>query len=91
MVGKYFDEIIVTSDNIRNENPFHICFEIMQSMHHMSYCIIDREKAIQKAIAIGRNGGIIIIAGKGNESYQEISGKKYAYRDDICVIKIVGV
>ncbi len=76
------DEVIVTSDNPRNENPADIIREIMLGTSGQ-HCSIeeDRAAAIYRAIHGARKGDIVLIAGKGAETYQEIQGKKYPFDD----------
>ena len=89
LVNKYFDYVIVTSDNIRNENPEKICGEIAADMNNNYIIIINREEAIRKAISIIENNGIIIIAGKGNEEFQIVGNKKIPFKDKDIVYKIL--
>jgi UDP-N-acetylmuramoyl-L-alanyl-D-glutamate--2,6-diaminopimelate ligase len=70
------DRVIVTSDNPRTETPYDICKEIekgiLRTGHpRLGYEIIpDRASAIQSAISLAQEGDILIIAGKGHETYQ---------------------
>ena len=89
LVGKYFDLVIVTTDNARNENPEKICSEIVSSMNNNYIIILNREEAIRKAISIIENNGIIIIAGKGNEEFQIIGDQKIPFKDKDIVYKIL--
>lgn len=76
------DEVIITSDNPRNENPADIINEIMLGTSG-KHCTIeeDRAAAIYRAIHSARKGDIVLIAGKGAETSQEIQGKKYPFDD----------
>ena len=74
---KLADEIIITSDNPRSENPELIIDEIMQGVpyekrEHVRR-IMDRGRAIRTAIQSAQAGDIVIIAGKGHEDYQIIA------------------
>jgi len=82
IASRLADEVIITSDNPRNENPEDIISEIMQgaSGKHCS-AEVDRTAAIYRAIHGARKGDIVLIAGKGAENYQEIQGKKYPFDD----------
>ncbi|HTD91577.1 MAG TPA: UDP-N-acetylmuramoyl-L-alanyl-D-glutamate--2,6-diaminopimelate ligase, partial [Burkholderiales bacterium] len=71
------DEVIVTSDNPRGEDPLQIIAEILQgtTRHgNVSTVIEARTRAVDEAIATARPGDIVLIAGKGHEPYQEIKG-----------------
>ncbi|NPA53367.1 MAG: UDP-N-acetylmuramoyl-L-alanyl-D-glutamate--2,6-diaminopimelate ligase [Aquificae bacterium] len=78
---KYADIVFLTSDNPRSENPEEIIKDIKSGMKKEPVVEIDREKAIEKAITQAKKGDIILIAGKGHETYQEIKGKKYPFDD----------
>lgn len=79
---KYSDYVIVTSDNPRTENPKNIIDEIIKGFKENRFEIeIDREKAIKKAIKKANKSDIILIAGKGHETYQ-ILGKEKIHFDD---------
>ncbi|MGB9094109.1 MAG: UDP-N-acetylmuramoyl-L-alanyl-D-glutamate--2,6-diaminopimelate ligase [Gallionella sp.] len=79
---KYSDLCIVTSDNPRSENPDAIIAEIVGGMSGKNHeVIVDRAAAIQGAIRLARRGDTVLIAGKGHEDYQEISGVKHPFND----------
>ncbi|ACO02989.1 MAG TPA: UDP-N-acetylmuramoyl-L-alanyl-D-glutamate--2,6-diaminopimelate ligase [Persephonella sp.] len=92
LMGKIAEEladiIILTSDNPRSEDPSRIIEDIKSGMKMEKeiYEIIDREEAIKKAIEIARKDDIVLIAGKGHETYQIIGDKTY-YFDDLDVAK----
>lgn len=90
LVGKYFDYIIVTSDNPRNEDPYDICSDIVKGMASDYEIIINREEAIRKAISIVEKGGIIVIAGKGDEQYQVLDSYKIPFSDENITLRIIG-
>lgn len=76
------DEIYVTSDNPRFEDPKDIINEILQGIKRdNANVIVDREKAIQKAICSSEENAVILIAGKGHEEYQIIRGEKSHFSD----------
>ena len=74
------DEVILTSDNPRNENPIDIINEIKQGITSKCLTIENREKAIRFAIK-KYPFSTIVIAGKGAENYQEIRNVKYHFSD----------
>ena len=78
--GKLADFTIITSDNPRFEEPLDIIADIRSSIEKTGGDFIeipDRKEAIRYAIEHGREGDIIVLAGKGHEDYQEIKGVKY--------------
>jgi UDP-N-acetylmuramoyl-L-alanyl-D-glutamate--2,6-diaminopimelate ligase len=86
---KYADLTIVTSDNPRSENPSEIIAEIVKGMKKNKLIEKDRARAIELAMTYDINKPtIIIIAGKGHESYQEIKGVKTEFSDFKIVKKI---
>ena len=89
--GRMSDFTIITSDNPRFEEPQAIIDDIITGIEktegeYISIC--DRKEAIRYAIEHGRPGDVIILAGKGHETYQEIKGVKYDM-DDRNLIKEV--
>jgi UDP-N-acetylmuramoyl-L-alanyl-D-glutamate--2,6-diaminopimelate ligase len=82
VVARLADEVVVTSDNPRNEDSGAIIGEITTGISRDNYRIEeDRAKAIRSAISEARKGDVIVIAGKGHETYQEISGRKLPFSD----------
>ena len=74
------DIAVITSDNPRTEAPMDIISDILKgiSTDKENYIVIeDRRKAIQYAMDIGQKDDMIVLAGKGHETYQEINGVKY--------------
>lgn len=76
---------IFTSDNPRSENPEHILDEmvagITPSQHRKMIRISDRREAIKTACNLAGPQDVILIAGKGHETYQEINGVKHHFDD----------
>ncbi len=80
--GELADVSIVTSDNPRTENPDSIIDTIEEGMKDFEHIrITDREKAIIKALEIAKKGDVVVIAGKGHETYQDVMGKKHHFDD----------
>jgi UDP-N-acetylmuramoyl-L-alanyl-D-glutamate--2,6-diaminopimelate ligase len=81
----YSDQVILTSDNPRNEIPESILEEMEQGIppqYKLKTLIIsDRKQAIRTACRLAKKGDIILVAGKGHEKYQEISGQKFPFDD----------
>jgi len=80
IADQYADEIFVTDDNPRNEEP-HIIREEIREMCRRSYNIADRAEAIFIAISKLKHGDNLVIAGKGHETGQVISGAIYPFND----------
>ena len=82
---KHSDQVFLTSDNPREENPLDIIKEATQGLNESQLSsltqIVDRKKAISKALQWAQKGDIILIAGKGHETHQEISGVRYSFSD----------
>jgi UDP-N-acetylmuramyl tripeptide synthase len=75
------DVAIVTSDNPRNEEPAGIIADILAGMPPGQEALVDRRAAIHAAIARAGAGDIVLIAGKGHETYQEIAGVRHPFSD----------
>jgi len=84
------DKVILTSDNPRNEDPDTIISEMEQgvAIHNQKkvLSISDRKQAIKVACQLAGPNDIILIAGKGHETYQEIKGVRYDF-DDMKTVK----
>ena len=83
--ARWSDELILTSDNPRNENPEDILADMVagldtDAMRH-TLMITDRRQAIHAAVRMAQSGDVILIAGKGHEDYQEIKGVKHHFDD----------
>lgn len=90
--GKIADYTIVTSDNPRTEDPLKIIEQIEEGVKKTKgkyEVVIDRKKAIEKAIKMATKKDIIILAGKGHEPYQEINGEKYPFDERTIVRDII--
>lgn len=82
---EYSDKVILTSDNPRTENPMDILNDMLvgldSSQKRKCEVIENRKDAILKASEIAEKNDIILVAGKGHETYQEINGVKYPFDD----------
>ena len=77
---KLSDLAVITSDNPRSEDPMAIINDILKGVkpEYGSYVVVpERRSAIRYAMDIARKDDIIVLAGKGHETYQEINGVKY--------------
>lgn len=82
---KYSNKAIFTSDNPRNEDPMEIIKDMQKGVGvtdaKKTLVIVDREEAIKTACMMAKEKDIILVAGKGHETYQEIKGVKYPFDD----------
>lgn len=82
--AKYSDLVLITSDNPRTENPEDILDDVEKGFEGLEVAYeryVDREEAIKRAIDLAQKDDIILIAGKGHETYQ-IIGKEKQHFDD---------
>ncbi|MGN1377378.1 MAG: UDP-N-acetylmuramoyl-L-alanyl-D-glutamate--2,6-diaminopimelate ligase [Dorea sp.] len=92
VAGRLSDFTIITSDNPRYEEPQAIIDDIIIGMEKTdgSYiAICDRKEAIKYAIEHGQPGDVIILAGKGHETYQEIKGVKYDMDERVLIQEVL--
>lgn len=79
------DKVVLTSDNPRTENPDAIIEEMMTGVDGVHYkktlSIVNRKEAIKSACSMAEKGDIILVAGKGHETYQEINGVRHDFDD----------
>jgi len=81
-VSQLADYAIITSDNPRKEKPETILDEIKAGFRGANYeTIVDRTEAIFRAIALAQPRDIVLIAGKGHESYQEFADHTIPFDD----------
>src|SRR5262249_50052965 len=82
IAARLAERVIVTSDNPRGEDPRAIIDDIVAGMRGGSYEVEpDRRRAINLAIAGAHRGDVVLLAGKGHETSQEIRGKKFPFSD----------
>lgn len=86
---EFSDKVIFTSDNPRSENPGQIIREMEAGVKKTDFkktlSITDRREAIKAATAMANPGDVILVAGKGHETYQEINGTRHDF-DDLKVL-----
>lgn len=91
---KQSDKVILTSDNPRSENPETIIEEmkagVLPPYNRKLLSITNREEAIRTACMLAAPGDIVLIAGKGHETYQEIKGVRHHFDDREVVKEIFG-
>jgi UDP-N-acetylmuramoyl-L-alanyl-D-glutamate--2,6-diaminopimelate ligase len=82
---KMSDKVILTSDNPRNEDPMDILEQMQKGVSSIYFkktqTIEDRHEAILAAVKMAKPEDIILVAGKGHETYQEIKGVKHHFDD----------
>ena len=81
------DHIILTNDNPRNEDAMSIIEQILTGIESKDKfsIIADRGLAIEQAIRLSSADDVVLIAGKGHESWQEIAGERSPFSDRILV------
>lgn len=84
------DYVILTSDNPRTEDPKEIIQDMIQNLDNKNYeIVINREKAIEKGIQKLEKNDILLVLGKGHETYQMIGNIKYDFDDKQIVNKYI--
>lgn len=85
IAGRNSDLALLTSDNPRTEDPEEILRDMEKGIDpkdvHKTIKITDRKEAIKTALKMSEEGDIILIAGKGHETYQEINGVRHHFND----------
>jgi UDP-N-acetylmuramoyl-L-alanyl-D-glutamate--2,6-diaminopimelate ligase len=84
VAGENSDVVFITSDNPRTEDPVKIISEIEAGVKESGaeyFAVSDRREAINRAIAIAKPADVVIIAGKGHETYQIIGNDKFHFDD----------
>ena len=85
IASKHSDKVIFTSDNPRHEDPEKIISQMIDGVSQENFKKISkitlREEAIATSAKLAQDGDVVLIAGKGHESYQEIQGKYYPFND----------
>jgi UDP-N-acetylmuramoyl-L-alanyl-D-glutamate--2,6-diaminopimelate ligase len=81
------DVVIVTSDNPRSEDPEAIIAQILAGISREVDVVVDRARAIARAVDAARDGDVVVIAGKGHEQGQEFEGGRKLPFDDVTVAR----
>jgi UDP-N-acetylmuramoyl-L-alanyl-D-glutamate--2,6-diaminopimelate ligase len=86
------DRVILTNDNPRSEPPEAIVADILSGMAQRRRVVVDydRAAAIAFALSVASPGDIVLIAGKGHETYQEIGGERLPFSDREVVTDLIG-
>lgn len=84
------DIAIITSDNPRSEDPYEIIEEIKTGVHKDNYQVVEnRREAIKKAMTLAEAGDVIVIAGKGHETYQVLKDKTIHFDEKEVVAELI--
>ncbi len=90
VAAKYSDMAILTSDNPRTEEPKEILKDMTEGLSYTNYTVVEnRKEAIYHAINLAEPGDVVLIAGKGHETYQEINGIRYDFDDRIVATEAI--
>ncbi len=91
IAAEYADNVYVTSDNPRTEDPISIIQDILQGAkgNHVTSAM-KRRMAIRMAIEESSDGDVILVSGKGHETYQDINGIKYHFDDVEEILNVRG-
>ncbi|MBT9474278.1 UDP-N-acetylmuramoyl-L-alanyl-D-glutamate--2,6-diaminopimelate ligase [Polaromonas sp.] len=83
MAEKNADQIVVTSDNPRSENPLAIVSQVLLGLSHRDavHVQVDRAAAIAHALRLAQPGDVVLLAGKGHENFQEVAGVMIPFSD----------
>ncbi|NMA61480.1 MAG: UDP-N-acetylmuramoyl-L-alanyl-D-glutamate--2,6-diaminopimelate ligase, partial [Firmicutes bacterium] len=86
VAARFADYIIITSDNPRSENPMDICSNIetgLVTTNPLAHyeVVVNRQEAIRKAVGLATPADLVIIAGKGHETYQEFATGRVHFDD----------
>ena len=82
---KFSDRVIFTADNPRSEPPQAIIEDMKAGLapteQRQALVIVDRAEAIKAACQLAQANDVVLVAGKGHETYQEVAGKRYPFDD----------
>lgn len=90
--GRLADFCVLTSDNPRSEDPNEILAEIEEGIRGTGaeYTVIEnRREAIRYALKMAKPGDVVVLAGKGHETYQEIKGVKHPFDEKVVVKQLL--
>lgn len=81
VAARHADRIIITNDNPRGEDPESIAADIAAGIESDHERVLDRREAIARAVLEAGSRDVVLIAGKGHETYQEIAGRRLPFSD----------
>ena len=82
IAARLADRVLITSDNPRSEDPLAIISQIRQGIAGEAGTEADRARAIEAIILGSNSNDVVLIAGKGHETYQEIAGRRSHFSDE---------
>ena len=82
IAARLADRVLVTSDNPRSEDPLAIIAQIEKGLKGKHVVEPDRARAIETVISMAKKNDVVLIAGKGHETYQEIAGRRLHFSDE---------
>jgi UDP-N-acetylmuramoyl-L-alanyl-D-glutamate--2,6-diaminopimelate ligase len=82
IAARLADRVLVTSDNPRSEAPLAIISQVEKGIQRDHEVEPDRARAIEKIISTVEKNDVVLIAGKGHETYQEIAGRRQHFSDE---------
>jgi UDP-N-acetylmuramoyl-L-alanyl-D-glutamate--2,6-diaminopimelate ligase len=88
--SRFSDQVWFTSDNPRSEDPQRIIDDMttgLETTTGVNVCV-DRRNAIEQAVAYAEADDLVVIAGKGHEDYQEVSGRRLAFSDRLIAAQL---
>ncbi len=90
IASKYAKKIVITSDNPRSEDPKQIINDILGGVKNLENVTVEvnRKKALQKALQWQNRDEVLLVLGKGDETYMEINGEKIPF-DDREILKLL--
>ena len=94
VAARLADYCVVKSDNPRTEKPEDIIADILPGLsgNEDKYkAVCDRTEAIKYALSIAEDGDVVLLAGKGHETYQDIMGEKIHYDEREIIKKILEI
>ena len=90
--GRYSDFCVITSDNPRTEDPMRIIGNVLDGVNKtaVEYVVIqNRREAIKYALTHAKPDDVVVLAGKGHETYQEIMTVKYPFDEKVVVAELL--
>lgn len=83
VASRLADSVVITDDNPRSEVPQQIVNDILDGINDRSAVSVehDRAEAIARSVAGARPNDLVLIAGKGHETYQEVAGERLPFSD----------
>ncbi|HEX5855446.1 MAG TPA: UDP-N-acetylmuramoyl-L-alanyl-D-glutamate--2,6-diaminopimelate ligase, partial [Thermoanaerobaculia bacterium] len=84
IAARLADVVVVTSDNPRSEDPEAILKDIragVEAEGKVAHYVADRRQALAEAFALARAGDVVLVAGKGHETYQVVGGRRLPFDD----------